>query len=182
MGVKRKWSAREIKMLDRYYAWRGSQGMVELFKRRGFQRNRKAITQKARRMGIDGYAPIGHTAITDLSSGWGLNFSTRAVRSAVADGVLKRAAVAYVVPNWWADKYMERIMREHNEAVRVEGYVTLRDVARFARMKYKTLLRQYHDKRSVGAVLYEYDIRVVRDPYRRYVVHPDVLRDPRIQP
>lgn len=181
MGVRKKWSEREIKMLFKYFAWRGSKGVQELYKRRGFERTTGSIAVKAYRLGIDGYTPKGYTPISDIQPGWGLNHTTRAVRAAVADAVIERAAKTWVVPNWWADQYMEQIMQEHDEAVRVEGYVTLRDVAKFARMKVDTLRDQYYKKRGKGLVLHDYDVRLVRNPTRKYVIHPDVLHDPRLK-
>ena len=180
MGVKPRWTDEEVKLVKRWFAWKGSKGTQRILARHGFTRNQLAIREKARRLRCDGYAPEGYTVLSDIHSGHGSNRSSRAIRQAIADGVLRRSNKTWVVPDVWANKFIDQTMQEYDEAVSTEHYVLFKTVADAAGMKYKTLIKQYHEHRDKGLLLREYDARKVREPHLRYKVHPDVLRDPRL--
>jgi len=168
------WTKKEDKHLAEHYAWKGARYVSDLLSRIGHPRSVAAVHLRAKRIGLDGYEPKGYVKLRDLVGG-NVNPGHVAFKRAKRDGVLERCNRSAIVPEDWADAFMDEWTRELDKVRDTVGWIGFHEICAKTGIKYTTAIAQFKEGRGIGKVLAKYPHAQVQTPTRRWVFHPDVL-------
>lgn len=169
----KEWRKYEKTAIKKYYAWHGAEWLSNHLAELGYNRSVYAIRVYATKHMIDGYAPEGYVVIHHTHQN-GIKSSIG--KQAKRDGVLKRAAKAWVVPEDWYDNYLAEEMELIEHANKYSDWVTIRDIAMHKRMSESTLRSQWRRNVKMGAKLNRIPRETIYYPVKTYVWHPDALK------
>lgn len=138
------WSEDELFLLRLFYRQRGALFVQEMLRRRGYERSKHAITDRANKLGYyvqpgakRKLVPLVEAHYRELITNGTRIAHRHIVEAAERDGVLERAPVyphTHLAPQWWVDQYMDILSaREEAEAEIARTWLQTPEVAELFR-------------------------------------------------
>jgi len=178
-----EWTQAQLNTLRRHWNRQPTHRILQLINKRGPTRTARAMHVKAQKLTLGDRDPPRTARLVDVHAracGTHYGASPTVLRDAKRDGVLKQLhhtrGRPYIVPQWWADAYLERLLNDSNTVNDSTSWYTTTELATALGVTNRRLnsIKHYNHRDPLGIALQSARTRRVQHETGRPVYwHPE---------